>query len=111
MGAYVLLVTTVCPSVRLLRHAQALGSHVSKVRVSAGRGCPLRGGASGPRPRSFQSPSQMLSQITVPVFPSVSFPACPHLYQHLVLSGFLIFANLLDVKQHLIFLLCFLYYL
>lgn len=43
--------------------------------------------------------------------PFISLPISPHPYQHLVLSDFLIFANLLYVKWYLIFLLCFSYYL
>lgn len=57
------------------------------------------------------SPTKLLSKRAGPVFTFISPSISPHPCQHLILSDFLIFANLLYVKWYLAFLLCFSYYL
>lgn len=105
------------PSVPLLMDIQALCCH----HQQGGGGCVLlcESFCRGCVPRVAELatlyafflpiclPNALSNSCTTPV----SFPVSPHLCQHLVLSEFFIFANLLNVKWYLIFLLCFSYYL
>lgn len=111
------VVTTVYPSIPLLMDIQALcnchqqggGCVCFCVRVSAGVVYPEW--QSWALFYAFFLPVSLPSALSNSCTTSVSFPIFPHLCQHLVLSESSIFANLLDIKWYLIFLLCFSYYL